>query len=338
MRKKLRRAAYSFVLVCAIVFAATRYEEAAAARVPYASPQRPEITKKDIKAAPAPQQQQPEATPQPVQSVSNEQGTQDKAAPVIDISRASEGKVTASYTGGGSNKLVIQCGKQRTQYNVKGDGKKYTVTLMFGAGDYTITYMVKVGKTNKYAVGAAATCSYAGAGIIDQETATPGQQQATQQINADDARFLTVTNEINWNTSQSAIKKASSLADSENATKDKVKKIYSFIIQNITYDYDVYGKLPSGYLPDLEHTYVTRKGICYDFSALFGGMLRSQGIPAKLCKGSATLVSGYHAWNSVLIDGKWYVVDTSSDSIYYHSNVAPKMFKSSSDYSATKES
>ena len=61
--------------------------------------------------------------------------------------------------------------------------------------------------------------------------------------------------------------------------------------------------MKSGYLPDIDDTLAKRKGICFDYSAVFACMLRVQNIPAKLIIGYADRY--YHAWNSVLIEGKW---------------------------------
>ena len=60
------------------------------------------------------------------------------------------------------------------------------------------------------------------------------------------------------------------------------------------------------YLPDPDRTYSSRNGICYDYASLMCAMLRSQGIPSRLIKGSTPL--GYHAWNEVFFEGRGWVV------------------------------
>lgn len=312
------------------------------AAVPMAAPRQPMVKKDAAKATPKPTPKptatpKPSATPKPAATAKttvNVQRTQPEpeyqaAEPVIDTSRAGEGLVFVAYQMAGSNhKVIINNGSQNATYNIKSDGSTNRISLSLGEGTYTITLMQNAGGSRYMAVKAASVYFDGGAAAI------PATEQPPANV---DSRFLMASNEINWNQSQAAIKYAATLAETKNTTKDKVVTIYSFIIANIRYNYDVVGKLPSGYLPDIDTTYSTRKGICYDFSALFGGMLRSQGIPAKLVKGSSTLVNGYHAWNEVYIDGKWYVVDTSSDSIYYEYKTKVSMFKSTKDYKTKYE-
>ena len=52
-------------------------------------------------------------------------------------------------------------------------------------------------------------------------------------------------------------------------------------------------------------------GICQDLTALAACMLRVQGIPAKLVIGYAD--RSYHAWNNVLIDGEYVMLDVTAD-------------------------
>jgi transglutaminase-like putative cysteine protease len=142
--------------------------------------------------------------------------------------------------------------------------------------------------------------------------------------------YLISTSEINFYSSMAPIKLAASLTSGKTTDSQKVQAIYNWVVNNIDYDR---GKNPAaGYVPSIVNTYNTRKGICYDFAALFAAMLRSQGVPAKLVKGYADNVSGYHAWNEVYINGKWYTIDTS-----YDAQVSGSMFKYSG-YHKTSES
>lgn len=61
----------------------------------------------------------------------------------------------------------------------------------------------------------------------------------------------------------------------------------------------------SGYLPDVDATLASGKGICFDYAAVMSAMLRSQNIPCKLVIGWAGNV--YHAWINVYIDGVGWV-------------------------------
>jgi transglutaminase-like putative cysteine protease len=73
--------------------------------------------------------------------------------------------------------------------------------------------------------------------------------------------------------------------------------IFLYVIENVSYDYDKAKNLPVGYLPNVDETLETGKGICFDFAALTTSMLRSQRIPSKLIVGYAG--SAYHAWIAI---------------------------------------
>ena len=68
----------------------------------------------------------------------------------------------------------------------------------------------------------------------------------------------------------------------------------------MTYDDKKAETVPSGYLPDVDETLATGKGICFDYAALTTAMLRSQNIPTRLEIGYSGKI--YHAWISVYIE------------------------------------
>jgi transglutaminase-like putative cysteine protease len=101
---------------------------------------------------------------------------------------------------------------------------------------------------------------------------------------------------------------------------EQISAIYNFVIENITYDTELAKTVKNPYLPDIDKTLKTKKGICFDYAALMTAMLRSQGIPCKLVIGFAGDV--YHAWinawseetgwvnNIIVFDGKnWQLMD-----------------------------
>ena len=53
------------------------------------------------------------------------------------------------------------------------------------------------------------------------------------------------------------------------------------------------------YLPNIDDTMASGKGICFDYASLMAAMLRSQGIPTKLVVGYSG--AAYHAWISVYL-------------------------------------
>jgi transglutaminase-like putative cysteine protease len=97
--------------------------------------------------------------------------------------------------------------------------------------------------------------------------------------------------------------------------------------------------ISTSYIPDINETFKSGKGICYDFSSLFAAMLRSAGIPAKLVKGYTDNAVGYHAWNEVYDSaaGSWVTIDTTYDSQIKASGAAFTMIKDSGSYSKLYE-
>ena len=90
--------------------------------------------------------------------------------------------------------------------------------------------------------------------------------------------------------------------------------VYQYVTSNLIYDYMaammVAAGQQSGYVPDLDEVLETKMGICFDFSALMGALLRSQGIPTQMVMGYADIT--YHAWNNIYIDGEWVRYDATS--------------------------
>ena len=93
--------------------------------------------------------------------------------------------------------------------------------------------------------------------------------------------------------------------------EEKAKAAYTWVLNNITYDYDCN---PFYQYSDLDKTLKTKKGICYDIANLFTTICRSQNIPCYSVDGYRKDDYQYkHTWNRVCIDGVWYNVDITAD-------------------------
>lgn len=110
---------------------------------------------------------------------------------------------------------------------------------------------------------------------------------------------------------------ARKLTKNEHTTKDKAKKIYDWIGQNIEYDYDKAKKIlnndfsiKSGAI----NTYNTRKGICFDYSSLYYAMAKANGMKVRIITGEGFNGVSWisHAWNQVYLEeeNRWINVDT----------------------------
>ena len=93
--------------------------------------------------------------------------------------------------------------------------------------------------------------------------------------------------------------------------KEKAKVAYTWILNNITYDYDCN---PFYQYSNIDKTLRTKKGICYDIANLFTAICRSQNIPCYSIDGYLKTDYEYkHTWNRVYIGGAWYNVDVTTD-------------------------
>ena len=91
---------------------------------------------------------------------------------------------------------------------------------------------------------------------------------------------------------------------------EKVLAIYSWMIENLEYDYDYYAFIQ--YF-NVRKTLLTHKGVCYDFSNLFAALCRSQNIPCYVVDGTSYETAAQHTWNRVYYNNAWWDVDVTND-------------------------
>lgn len=127
--------------------------------------------------------------------------------------------------------------------------------------------------------------------------------------------FLYPNQYVNFSPESEASKLSLSMVSEDTSDVDALQAIYDYVTENLTYDYDLADTVESGYLPDVDATLESKKGICFDYAALTAAMLRSRDIPCKLQIGYSGTVK--HAWVSVYIRSKGWVdkaVEFSGDS------------------------
>ncbi|WMJ22320.1 transglutaminase-like domain-containing protein [Paludicola sp. MB14-C6] len=213
---------------------------------------------------------------------------------MIDISNVSEGYITASYTGS-AKRLKLQVKKDGKTYNydLNNQGGEETFPLQLGNGDYEFRIMENVTGTQ----------------YIQLFSGT-----ASVSLNNSFSPFLYPNQYSNYNASSNAVKKSFDLCMNASNDLDKVKSVYNYIITNVKYDYPKASSVQSGYLPNVDNTLATKKGICFDYAALMAAMLRAQNIPTKLVVGDVAPNGVRHAWNDVYIKGRgWITVGIQSD-------------------------
>lgn len=199
----------------------------------------------------------------------------------IDYSNTAEGYIMVRYSGSAKIKVLVYFngGSSYYQYNIAGDGAYVTLPLQSGSGSYRVRFMENV-SGNSYAE----LCST----VLNADVSGSGYPLYPNQF-------------VNYTRSSAAVAKAKSLCAGSASNAQKVAAIYRFITGNIKYDYAKAKSVTAGYLPNVDSTLSSKKGICFDYSALMATMCRSQGIPTRLVIGNTG--AGYHAWNEVYLGG-----------------------------------
>ncbi len=132
---------------------------------------------------------------------------------------------------------------------------------------------------------------------------------------------------VDYDTNTLCLQKSFELVKDDKTELDRVQHIYTWVLDNIVYDWDKVEEVQGKYvLPVLDETYQEKKGICFDYAALMSAMLRVQHIPTKVVTGMVD--EGYHAWIEVYIEnmgwikphvyfnnGEWTTMDPTYDAM-----------------------
>ena len=111
--------------------------------------------------------------------------------------------------------------------------------------------------------------------------------------------FLYPNQYVNFTPDSKACQLALSLLPEDAEELETLEKIYDYVISHVTYDEEKARTVQAGYLPDIDETLATGKGICFDYASLITAMLRSRDIPCKLQIGYTNELK--HAWIDVYI-------------------------------------
>ncbi len=231
-----------------------------------------------------------------------------------NIAKSSNNQIKVESEKYGSNmRVMVEKGSEKYYYSLNNSNEEIPAQL--GSGSYLVKILQNT-EGNKYKVVEKSTIN-----ITD---------------NSKDV-YLTSSQPVYWEEVDKLSQLADSLTKDLNTDQEKVEAVYNYVISNIKYDYNKINTISTDYVPNIENTIATKKGICYDYAALFAGILRSEGIHTKLVKGYKNdMASTYHAWNEVLIDGQWVVVDTTYDAALASTRVQ-MMEKSMNDYNKVRE-
>lgn len=217
---------------------------------------------------------------------------EENSAATIDYSNSRDGYIMVSWRSTADSKLkVLVRGPSGStyQYNLRTDGEYEAFPLSDGNGEYTVGVYKNTSGT-EYATVLSA--------VIDAV------------LTDEFAPFIRPNQYVTYAEDNKAVQKAAELCAGISANLDKVEAVYTYVIEHTEYDVEKAQTVQSGYLPDIDQTLASGKGICFDYAALMAAMLRSQGVPVKLVVGYTG--SAYHAWLSVYsetdgwIEGKIY--------------------------------
>lgn len=196
----------------------------------------------------------------------------------IDYSNASLGYISASYSGNSKRaKLRIVCNEVTYDHDLSVTGEYEYFPLSQGGGDYRIQiYEQLEGKL--YSI------------VLDLNTSV--------DIDSDTQTFLYPNKYVWFSEKSKCAEKSAQLCAGKDNVIEKIAAIFTYITDNVSYDYDLAASVTSGYIPDPDSLLVKQKGICFDYASLFAAMARTQNIPARLVIGYAS-PNIYHAWNEV---------------------------------------
>ena len=197
----------------------------------------------------------------------------DKAA--LDYSNTADGYVMVCYTGSSDKVKVRVTGPTGVEYT-------YDLSL---TGDYDVLPLSD--GNGRYAVGVFEN-------IADNRYSTAFHFELEVTLKDEFEPFLRPNKYVDFTPDGLTAKKAAELTSDCPTTLDKIKAVYEYTIENVSYDYDEAASVQSGYIPNVDEVLTSGKGICFDYAALMTAMLRSVGIPTKLVVGYTG--SLYHAW------------------------------------------
>ena len=202
----------------------------------------------------------------------------------VDAGNCAEGYITVQYLGNNAKVKFQITGPDKVTYTYDINSDVAVIPLTAGSGNYSIGCYENV-SSDQYAI------AYTGSFDVS--------------ITNVFGPYLYPNQYVNFNAGSQTVSQASQIVAGCTSDLAAVEAIYSYVVDNISYDYNKAANVSSGYLPVVDNTLSTKTGICFDYAVLMAAMLRSQGIPTRLEIGYAG--SAYHSWISTYIDDVGWV-------------------------------
>lgn len=206
----------------------------------------------------------------------------------VDASNLAEGYIMVRYTGSAQKVRMLLDTPTGATYNylLSVDGEYGVYPLSDGDGEYRIGIYEN---------------------ITDDKYAELFSQDITVQLKDEKTVFLYPNRYVDFSAESEAVQKSAEIVAQAGTDLEAVRAVFAYVTQNVAYDYEKAKTVQSGYLPVVDETLRTGKGICFDYASLMAAMLRSQRIPARLEIGYAGTL--YHAWISVYIEDEGWIED-----------------------------
>ena len=205
---------------------------------------------------------------------------------ILDLSHTDQGYFIGTKTGDGGkiNLQLIGPDSVTYKYFIEEADAPTVFPFTAGSGSYTIMAFQN---------------------ISGDQYASLFSQVIDVELKDDFLPFLYPNQYVNFRQDSQAVSLAAQLTEGLTSDVDALTAVYEYVTTNITYDNEKAATVSGNYLPDIDETLSTKKGICFDYAALTASMLRSVGIPAKLAIGYSASVR--HAWIDVYIQSIGWV-------------------------------
>ena len=199
---------------------------------------------------------------------------------VIDVSNAGQGYIMALYSGDAAKANIQLTGPDGVTYKyfLPPSDDYVPLPLTGGSGAYAIE-----GYEN----------------VVDSKYAVLFKESADFTLENELLPYLYPNQYVDFSADTEAVSVAAETVSDVISDLDAVAEIYHYVVDNVTYDDEKAATVTSGYLPVVDDTLHSGKGICFDYAALTCAMLRSQDIPTRLEIGYSGDI--YHSWISVYI-------------------------------------
>ena len=203
----------------------------------------------------------------------------------VDYSNVDQGYIMARYNGKNDKvKLQLVTDDTTYSYDLSTSGDWEAFPLSMGSGNYTVGVFEN---------------------ISGEQYSQVFKESFSAKLKDEFEPFLHPNQYVNYTDKTKAVPLSEDICQGTKTDLGAVEKMYAYVVDNIDYDYDKAKTVKSGYLPDIDETLETGKGICFDYASVLTAMLRVQRIPCKLVIGYAG--SAYHAWISVYTDETGWV-------------------------------